>query len=163
MATIPCDAASLIDAAKCIQCIPPGMQFQVLVSLLCQIANNPGGGGTTEKSFTSALIPLTATVLLNQAHALGGTPDEVRGVIACVAPDVGSGYTIGDEFDPMTVFNVGNVTMAFTFGANANNVFAAADAILVGAEANYFVVKKTGGTSQVTSWANFRFKLYATL
>jgi len=43
---IACDAQSLITAAQCINCnIPLGMQFPVLIALMCQIANNPSSGG----------------------------------------------------------------------------------------------------------------------
>jgi hypothetical protein len=39
MAT-PCDAASLVSGAACLECgIPPGMENSVIISLLCQIAN----------------------------------------------------------------------------------------------------------------------------
>lgn len=62
---VPCDSASLIDLAKCIQCIPQGMQFQVLVSLLCQIANNPSGGGAVTQLLAGT------NITLNPANGLG--------------------------------------------------------------------------------------------
>lgn len=38
MAGVAADAQALVDSAKCMACIPPGMQMQVMIYLLSQIA-----------------------------------------------------------------------------------------------------------------------------
>lgn len=46
MANVACDPQSLVTPAVCnLSCIPQGMQDAVIISLLCQIANNGGTGG----------------------------------------------------------------------------------------------------------------------
>lgn len=59
-----CDVQALVDQAKCLQCIPPGMEMSVLIAALCQISSTGGGGSGTVTSFSSGgLSPLfTASV-----------------------------------------------------------------------------------------------------
>lgn len=58
---VACDAQSLVAAAQCIACgIPPGMQFPVLASLLCQIANNGAGGGGSGQVLQGNADPVSA-------------------------------------------------------------------------------------------------------
>lgn len=50
MATISCEAADLVDAAKCLDCIPAGLQMAVQIYLLQQIAGNTETAGELMES-----------------------------------------------------------------------------------------------------------------
>jgi hypothetical protein len=51
--SVNCDPNALLEAARCYRCIPKGMQDEVITWLLCQVANQSGGGGGTN----GTLIP----------------------------------------------------------------------------------------------------------
>jgi hypothetical protein len=166
MATpVPCDAASLIAGAQCIAgCIPPGMQFPVLASLLCQIANNGGTGGGGAANFVSADFPLTSAAIMNTPHGLGAQPKNVQGFVVCAVADANTGYQPGDLIQPFGFYDPNAGTMVFTVWATATNVGASSDAVLVGNEANYGIVVRGGGVvTNPSSWTNFRFRIYASL
>ena len=42
-----CDANTLSQQATCLTCIPANMVWPVIISLLCQIRDNGGGGAVT--------------------------------------------------------------------------------------------------------------------
>ena len=45
--TVACDPQALVTDAQCIiQCVPPGMNFSVLIPIFCAIANGGGGGSS---------------------------------------------------------------------------------------------------------------------
>lgn len=57
-----CDAATLVEQAKCIACqIPPNLMDAVEIPLLCDIlANGGGGGGGGGGVLCGAVAPTTA-------------------------------------------------------------------------------------------------------
>lgn len=58
-----CDVQTLVDQAKCLQCIPPGMEMSALIAALCQISTTGGGSGTVTSFSAGNLSPLfTASV-----------------------------------------------------------------------------------------------------
>jgi hypothetical protein len=63
MATVPCDPAKLVKAAKCFSCVPREMRESVFLYLLCQIATlgAPGAGQmvlyTTTDPTTDGVFP----------------------------------------------------------------------------------------------------------
>ena len=43
---VACDSNSLLEAAKCLDCIPPGMQNAVRIYLLCVLTSTPADANT---------------------------------------------------------------------------------------------------------------------
>ena len=179
-----------MDAAKCIACIPPGAQFQVLVSLLCQIANNPGGGGGVTQliagtnitlnpaggtgavtinasgggvtNFTSAPATVNVVNITTQNHGLANTPTFYHGVMRCIANDAASALVAGDEVGCEFFFDTFNACPLFNIGVNATQVFARSSIAVAGNEAGVVLVAKGGGVKvHITSGNNFRLVIYA--
>lgn len=187
---VPCDSTSLIDAAKCIQCIPQGMQFQVLVSLLCQIANNPSGGGAVTQliagtnitlnpaggtgavtinstgppaEFQSALFTLGTPQIANVAHGLGAMPQTFQARMRCVVADLASGMQVGDESEAACWFDSNSVLNLFNVIATTTNIIVTSTLSIIGNEGNVLIAGRSGGNTNITSGNNFRIKIYANL
>lgn len=60
-----CDVQTLVDQAKCLQCIPPGMEMSALIAALCQIQTTGGGSGTVTSFSAGNLSPLFTTSVAN--------------------------------------------------------------------------------------------------
>lgn len=130
---MPCDPATLTEAAKCIlTCIPPGQQLPALIALFCQIVDNGGGGGGggTVTSFssgnfsplftTSVATPTTTPALsfaaISQAQNLVyASPDGVAGnpsFRSLVAADLGT--TMTPQFLRVGIGTPADAVMALT-------------------------------------------------
>lgn len=156
--SLDCDPNALAAAARCFKCLLPVTQLEVQTYLLCQIANAQG-----QPSFTSQQFTLSQ-VLWSAAHGLDSVPSQVRLVIVCVSNDAMSGFSAGQEVESSSFYDSNDNLLEWTFGADANNVFARAGSQPVGNETNIFVVASGGGGSvNVSSWSNFRLKFYARL
>lgn len=66
-----CDAQTLQNAAKCFECIPPGMRMSALIAAICQISTSGGGGGSgTVTTFSAGdLSPLFTSSVANPTTA----------------------------------------------------------------------------------------------
>ncbi len=60
-----CDPNDLMADAKCLLCNLNGMESAIIISLLCQIRDNSGGGGSTtqvtEGNYAGGVPPFTPT------------------------------------------------------------------------------------------------------
>lgn len=94
---VDCTAQGLADAAKCIECgVPTGMQFPVLIYLLCQMANNG-----IAPAFTQTGVSATSSSQI--AHGLSSRPRLVE--VVMVMKTAKAGCNIGDELNAEQLWN----------------------------------------------------------
>lgn len=117
--------------------------------------------GSSPKYRTPAPVVLASGILINTAHGLGAIPDQISCRLVCVTND--SNYIVDDEIDANCVwnYNIGpdRTVAAFTFGANATNVYAIMTA---GGAGGFFVTDKASPGAYVTfTIARWKIKMFA--
>lgn len=188
-AGVSCDPNTLLNQSVCqISCLPIGTLLAILVYQECQngggggssgvqqliagagISLNPAGGTgivtitvTGSSGFTSGLFTLNAATW-TAAHGISSIPKKVRAVLICTVNDASSGLVVGQEMDVTSFFDPGDGVSAFSVTADATNITVGASVPIVGAEAGIFLDAPGGsGFVNVTSFNNFRLKIYASL
>lgn len=152
-----CDPATLVDQAKCMECIPQGMQLPVLISLFCSI------NAASEKNFVSALFDLAdADNHIVIPHGLGQVPTHVDVRTVCVVADTNLNYVPGDEiaihsWSPSTLS-----APVFTVVIDKTNVIVNANLLVQGGVGLPLVQTADGAdTGTFDNIAHWKIKVYA--
>lgn len=110
--------------------------------------------------FASSLGDLNlTTTILDEPHGLGVVPTNLRGVLVCIADDNNAQTVIGDELAIEDFISNAPTAMLFSVKANATNVKMVSSLVPEGMEGN--TVYTVGGTTAVSSFGNFKAKIYA--
>lgn len=144
----------------------PKLSRAVVLQLLCNIS---GSLGTTIKTFSSALLPISNTVSQSSAHGLGAVPKMFSAVLVCATAE--NGYSIGDEIkleDVVTSQEANQSLPGFCTSADATNVqvqvnnsgFSSIQNIL---NVGTAVPPKGGGAGVALTPANWRIRFDALL
>ena len=123
-----CLPKDLVAAATCLECLSIAQLEAIQAYLLCQIANNGGGGGSTAKVYRALLTQSganapVATVLEN---TLGGTPVWSYSAPGTYVVTLAGAFTVGKTFVISgSTAQVGDVTICLGIlmaGATVNAI-----------------------------------------
>src|SRR6185295_7858778 len=99
---VDCTPEALANAAKCFECLPRGAQLAVMNYLLCQIANNPGGGGTSVlpngQIFVGNAANVATAVPMSKDATIDNTGALTLANTATARSDIGLGTTDAPRF-----------------------------------------------------------------